>query len=182
MTSPLQAVPAPQRWWALLVLTAAVVAVDRLMVPSRRVLRAQTRDDGSSFGIVDFELRAGSTRTILDTWGEVGVRAARQQIGLDFVWLVLYAAALAVACIAVGEELGGTWRAVGVALSYAAVAAGLLDAVENTALLAVLADRATAVPARIAQVAALTKFALVVPALGFAVLGLAAVGLGAVRR
>lgn len=168
MTSPLQGLPPTPRWVAFGLLLVAVVVVGQLMASSQQTMRAQQGEGDVSYGIVDLEL-AGPDKaaTILDAWGPVGSSAAREQIRIDYLWLVLYAGAFAVGCVAVGQQVGGRWEAVGVLLSWAAVTAGVLDAVENTAMLAVLDGNLGA--ARLAQLAAWPKFVLAVPAGAFAV-------------
>ena len=117
-------------------------------------------------GIVALEL-AGPEKVdeILETWGDVGRRAARTSTVLDQLWLVTYSVLLAGIWTAVSERLRGRdrrWLGHGAAVAgWAALAAGACDAAENTALLGVVTGHGPRHKlARIAQRAAQTKFGL----------------------
>jgi hypothetical protein len=116
-------------------------------------------------GIIRFEL-AGTgpeAQAIMDAWGKTGRSAARASLLLDYCYLATYGPLLARACEVTGERLsecgirplGRIRRPV----AGAQIAAALLDAVENTALLSVLDGRRGHRP-MIARTSALAKFAL----------------------
>ncbi len=115
-------------------------------------------------GIIPFELAGpGGTEAILDRWGEEGRRWAIASLLLDFPFLVAYTRAN----LAIVERLGrradyaddrilaSLARPVGLLH----IVAGASDAVENAALLAVVARRGDPVRAALARRAARTKFA-----------------------
>lgn len=182
VTPPFRALPQAQRLVLLAVLAVGVVAVGVLMRPYGRTMTEQTSPRGEHFGIVAFETAGPEkARTILATWGDEGQDAARAQIRIDYVWLILYASALAVACTALGAALGGAWQRLGTATARLALITGALDAVENTALLRVLAGDPDP-GARAAQSAAYAKFALVAVVLAYLVIGLAPLALHLRRR
>lgn len=108
-------------------------------------------------GIIPFEL-AGPERSarILRKWGAEGRRAASASLILDFPFLVAYTT-LNVR-IARGIE-GGPFRRFGRAVAAIQIAAGACDAVENAALLGVVARQGDPRLASIARTAARAKFA-----------------------
>jgi len=145
----------------------------------------QPATDDSDFGIVGFELAGTPDRAteILADWGDDGREGAEQAIKLDYGFLVAYSVLLALATgsVTMIVTARGWERAerIGWVLAGLVLVAGLLDAVENTALLQVLSgydlgDIGSA-NTTIAMVAASAKFAFLLVA-GFYVVG----GLGAV--
>ena len=182
MTPPFRALSQTQRLVLFAVLVVGVVAVCALMRPYGRTMTEQTSPRGEHFGIVAFEIAGPEkAQTILATWGDEGQDAARTQIRIDYAWLILYASALAVACTALGASLDGAWQRRGKATARLALIAGALDAVENTALLRVLAGDPYP-GARAAQSAAYAKFALVAVVLAYLVIGLFPLALQLRRR
>ena len=153
---------------------AAVVA---LLVPLLELERRMRRTGGP--GIIPFEL-AGTperSRQIMSTWGEEGRSAARLSLLLDFPFLVSYTGLNLAVVGAVGGVLDdrGWQRAAAAApvVAAAQVAAGACDAVENIALLGVLAGREEQLSA-VAKRAATAKFWLLRAGYAYAALGLAA--------
>lgn len=142
------------------------------------VLGAPLRSPEAPRGIVSFELAgsAQAAQAILDSWSP-GVREiAMLHLGLDYLYLVAYPALLALACARVARRLEGRapgWSRAGALLSWAVLAAGPLDAVENAALIQVLASGADDASAGLARACALPKFGLVFAALAYSLLGLA---------
>ncbi len=127
-------------------------------------------------GIVSFEFAGDldTTRAILSSWGEDGRLRAALALGLDFLFLVLYAAAIALACGRVAERWGSPEtpaHRLGVALAWGALLAGALDAVENTAGVMLLLGSQAAAWAPLAAVCAALKFALVAAGLAYAAIG-----------
>jgi hypothetical protein len=115
-------------------------------------------------GIIPFEL-AGPKRSaeILERWGADGRRAARASLLLDFPYLVAYTWLNVVLTGRARDALPGEGatalrRAAPLALSLLVVA-GACDAIENAALLRVIARGGDARQAEIAQAAARAKFA-----------------------
>ena len=145
--------------------------------------------DDSEFGIVDFELAGEPEQAveILDDWGQDGREGTERAIKIDFAYLVAYSVLLTLACASVAIILdqrgwGRTARA-GWRLAALSPLAGVLDAVENIALLRVLNEYDSGTISnsvtQVANVAASAKFAIVM--VGFAFVIIAAVGLAATR-
>ena len=148
-----------------------------LLAPLLGLERAMRRTGGP--GIVPFEL-AGTperSRAIMDRWGEEGRAAARRSLLLDYPFLVAYTGFNVAACGAASDALrerGLTGLAsAGRPLAAAQIAAGTCDAVEDTALLGVLAGRDDRLPA-VARAFAIAKFTLLAIGWAYAAAGLAA--------
>jgi hypothetical protein len=115
-------------------------------------------------GIIPFEL-AGPDRSaaILEKWGAEGRRAARASLLLDFPYLVSYTALNVALMQRSSDRLRANgapvFAALGPVVAVVQVAAGACDAIENAALLGVVARRGDARLASVARTAALTKFA-----------------------
>jgi hypothetical protein len=172
VTHPFSSLSARSQRRALAVATAATLAVSAAL----QVICAPLVTAEAPLGIVSFEF-AGDLDTmqlILSSWGEPGRMRAALALGLDFLFLVLYAAAIALACGRVAERWGPTESGVhrlGAALAWGALLAGVLDAVENTAGVMLLLGSQAAAWAPLAAVCAAVKFAGVAAGLAYAAIG-----------
>jgi hypothetical protein len=160
------------RRWGLIVSGIALVALLLAMAPAED----QMQENGA--GIVAFELAGSQERAdeILDEWGSEGQDAAREQLLIDFAFLIAYGTFLVLAVAAVRDRLGDRGRnrlaAIGtVVVPFGALAAAC-DAVENACLLAVLDGAGSAFPT-LATIFAATKFALLAGAIAYLLAGLA---------
>ena len=147
-----------------------------LLAPLVALERRMKRTGGP--GIIPFEL-AGSperSRRIMETWGADGQRAARLSLLLDYPFLVSYSGAQVALCAAASDALAsrgaGPLAAGGRLIAPAQIAAGAFDAVENAALLAILAGRDGRLPA-LARGCARAKFAILYAGWLYGALGLA---------
>jgi hypothetical protein len=140
-----------------------------MLLPMLALEREMTRTGGP--GIIPFELAGtpeGAAR-ITRRWGEAGRAAARRSLLLDYPFLAAYASLQALVCEVAGETM--RWRgrttlaAAGAPLAWGQLAAGGFDAIENAALLGVVAGYSQRLPA-VARRCAVAKFALL--ALGWA--------------
>jgi hypothetical protein len=147
------------------------------MIPLVR-LDARMRATGGP-GIIPFEL-AGPQRSaeILRRWGAEGRRAARASLVLDFPYLVAYTTLGVRLTGRVADALGARsirLARLGPAVAAVQIAAGACDAIENAALLGVVARGGDARLATLARNSALAKFAGLVLGLVFG--GAALVGI-----
>jgi hypothetical protein len=117
-------------------------------------------------GIVSFEL-AGSPQAsalILKSWDASQQRFAAFSLGLDYLFMLTYAGAIAWACLKAGGMLLRCSWPFGRLTRWAAglaVLAALFDAVENVALAVILFSSSAAAPwPQLAAVCAKIKFAL----------------------
>lgn len=158
---------------ALWVLGGLLVALSVVLL----TLDARMQDtDGP--GIVGFELAAGEERVdeILGEWGEKGRDAARLSLWLDYPYLIVYGAFMALAIAAIRDFASRQgWRklaAAGQAMVPFPIAAAGLDALENIGLLLALEEKGGTAAPLLATVFATGKFILLALALGYIVTGL----------
>ncbi len=123
--------------------------------------------EAAPLGIVSFEF-AGDVATaarMLEDWGEADRVRAGLSLGLDYLFLVLYASSIGLGCLLVA-------RPAGPALAWGQIGAASLDAVENFALIRLLLGSDNAVWPTLAWGCAAVKFALVGAGLAYVLLGL----------
>jgi hypothetical protein len=138
---------------------------------------AEERMKDSGPGVVPFELAGSQERAdeILAEWGEDGQDAAREQLWIDFSFLVAYGAFLTLLLL-IGRDLARRrgWRrlaAIGAfVVSFGALAAGF-DALENICLLLTLGGAGAAFPV-LAMIFATCKFILLTVAIAYLIAGL----------
>lgn len=157
---------------ALVLLAVAVVALLAAMKP------AEDRMTEKGHGIVAFELAGSADRSqeIQADWGEDGRDAARQQLWIDYGFMLAYGAFLVLAAAAIRDLARSRgWRrlvAVGaLAVPAGGIAAGC-DAVENACLLLTLGGAGGWAPVT-ATVFAVAKFALLLVSIAYILSGLA---------
>ncbi|HWQ13237.1 MAG TPA: hypothetical protein VNL77_10575 [Roseiflexaceae bacterium] len=176
--------PLPGAWLLPALLGALALAA---IGGAAMMLRPIRRPPEAPWGIVDFELAGTWDRAepMLQSWQASGLLGSlRFNLWADFVFLAGYATALSAGCALVATRLSGGWGALGLALTWGALAAGILDAIENVALLRTIGHFERGTPGqasgtlRLAQWCAAAKFALVIAGLLYYILG-AAVGLAA---
>lgn len=155
-------------------ITAAAVAL--ALMAALMVLDQPLRTTAAPDGIVSFELAGtmDTARRILDSWSPEARVAAGLSLGLDYLFLVIYAAAIAMGCGLVATRLTPTrpgFGRLGVILAWSQFAAAGCDMVENLALILVLQGSvAPALPAT-ARACAVIKFAVIGAGLIYAVTG-----------
>lgn len=138
---------------------------------------AENRMQDNGPGMVTFELTGGQDRAdeILAEWGDEGQDAAREQLWIDFGFLVAYGAFLTLALAAVRDMARSrNWprlAAIGsVVAAFGALGAGF-DALENICLLLTLGGAGAALPL-LATIFAACKFVLIVLAIAYLIAGL----------
>ena len=157
---------------ALILLAVAVVALLAAMQP------AEQRMTENGPGIVAFELAGSADRSqeIRAEWGEDGRDAARQQLWIDYAFMLAYGAFLVLAAAATRDLARSRGWARLVTFGVLAVPAGGIaagcDAVENACLLLTLGGAGSWAPVT-ATVFAVAKFALLGISLTYILTGLA---------
>lgn len=161
------------RWLLALVLVYAVVQIAIASV------NGPLSTDAAPDGIITLEF-AGTpdeATRIVDSWAqEDALDEAGVSLGLDFLYMPLYAAVLAALVIAVTRRSGWT---VGRTIAWAPFFAAALDVVETIALVRVVDDPSAGGWPAVARGFALGKFVLLIVAVLFIV---AAGVAGLVRR
>jgi len=142
-----------------------------------RILGQPLITELAPIGIISFEL-AGNlhlAQNMVLSWGESGRIYAGLNIGLDYLYLFAYSIAIALGCALLATQLKNNFALiakVGFFLSWVVFAAGLLDAIENYALIKVLLGTNQEVWPFIAMWCAIPKFFIVLLALLYLLLGL----------
>lgn len=128
------------------------------------------------WGIVSYEFAgtAEGAGRVLASWSPAAREHAMLTLGLDFLYLLVYPAWLSLACVFLAGN--GFQPGPGIALAWAVLAAGALDAVENLALIRLLTAGPGDAAAGLAWACAGVKFALVLSAAAYVLAG--AVGFG----
>jgi hypothetical protein len=160
VTHPFERWPATGRKRALIAVVIATIALEIALA----LLDSPLRDTGD--GTVSFELAGSPERAqeIIDAWDAEGLVPNAAFIdGIDFLFAVLYATALAGLCVAAA----GAWRRrgrtgladVGIVVAWAAFAAAAFDWIEDIALGVSLLDEPASPWPEIALGASIPKFA-----------------------
>jgi hypothetical protein len=145
-----------KRWfWTLLVINILFIAGSALY------LRPLTSNN-----IVRFELAKHTpvAESIIQDWTDNGLLSkAKQSIYIDFLFIVLYSSALAVACIFISRLTNHEILVrAGKFFSYLMAAAGICDVIENISLLKSLYGTVSYWNVMLAYDMAATKFSLII--------------------
>jgi hypothetical protein len=124
-------------------------------------------------GIVSFELAGtlAAAQVMIASWDHSAQLHAAFSLGLDYLYMPLYAVAIALACVraAVTSLRTSTAAAsLGLLLAWGMGLAALLDALENIALWQVLQSSTLAIWPPVARWCAIVKFSLVIAGLLYA--------------
>jgi hypothetical protein len=151
--------------------TLLLVGLALLYVIARWPMAAANQvfhNDLLPLGIISFELATDPARSqlMLDSWNTQQVSAVLRHTTFDFLYLVAYGGliSLLVENVARGFSHEALLKA-GAILSWAAVLAAALDAVENLGILAILEQGAVSPWPQLVALFAGLKFMLVIPAL-----------------
>jgi hypothetical protein len=132
-------------------------------------------------GIISFELAGDldSARHVIDSWDHLAQVRAGVSLGLDYLYLVAYAAAISLGCVFVARSLDLTvtfLARIGYILAWLLPAAAILDAIENYALIRLLLGSGQGYWASIARWTAIPKFLIIILGLVFIILGMNVAG------
>jgi hypothetical protein len=167
---PLDFIPAHRRialFRLFLVLTLALFAVFNL-------LDQPVRTPAAPGGIVSFELARTpeAAAAMLASWGKSARLSVAFGLGLDFLFMPVYATALGLSImIAADKRRGWFWSALGKALAWGAFLATGFDAVENISLFYILQNGAFSPAPQIAFWCASAKFILLTLGVSYALAG-----------
>lgn len=133
-------------------------------------------NESAPLGIVSFEFARTlpQAQRMTDLWGQSGQIYAALNLGLDYLFLVLYPTSIALGCVLIASTPVFNhmrFSGAGVLLSWGQFGAGGLDAVENFALIKVLFGSQQPAWPELAWWCALIKFALVLAGLIYVVTG-----------
>ena len=131
-----------------------------------RILDVPLRTPVAPRGIVSFELAkdAAASRQILASWNARARVHAALSLGLDYLFLIVYAIFISLACVQVGKALqqrSPLLAHLGEILAWAQFVAAILDAVENLALIFLLLNSERLWLPAAARACAIIKFMIV---------------------
>ena len=151
--------------WLLFPLTWLVMlALQRIGEP--------LRTPAAPNGIISFELAgtAAKANEIGLSWAPANFFYAGLSLGLDYLYMPLYAGSIALCCVLLARGTERALQFTGVLLAWAQLLAGGLDAVENYALIQIILGESSEFWPILAKYCALPKFALVALGLLFVLL------------
>jgi hypothetical protein len=130
----------------------------------------------SPSGILSFEFAGelSAALNMVNSWGQTGRVYAGLNLGLDYLFLLVYACAIGLGCVLVARRLSlktSFLADLGNLLAWAQLGAALLDGVENYALIQILFGTETAVWPVVARWCALPKFSIVGAGLIYVMIG-----------
>src|SRR5215207_3031652 len=178
MRHPLESIPREYRkrlFFTFLALTLILFAVFR-------VLDRPLQTDAAPNGIVSFELAGNpqTVRAITDSWKEMSLLLsavagqpdanivnvpyvlAAFGLGIDYLFMPVYALALAFGTLLAARRHDGIIHSIGALAGYGVFAAALFDAVENYTLLQILIGNPQPSYPSIAAFCAVMEFSLIV--------------------
>ena len=173
-------IPDPHKWlpdsaqWpallVLLILTAGLLlAMQTLDVPLKNQI--------SPRGIVSFELATNyeHTQKIMTSWTPEGRVYAALSLGLDYLFLIIYALFISLSCTRIAKYLKPRWpffAKLGLVLGWTQFLAAFLDAVENFALIKLILGSTNQIWQTTARWCAMFKFSMVGVGLFYILVGI----------
>ena len=141
-----------------------------------QVTGAPLINDVSPGGILSFEFAGelAHAQRMVDSWGPTGRIYAGLNLGLDYLFLAVYACAIALGCVLVSRGLfrkNAALANAGIMIARAQFLAAFLDCVENFGLIQVLLGTQTAAWPLVAKWCAWPKFLIVGVGLIYVMIG-----------
>ena len=170
ITHPLGFIPDGKRKTVFYVALAATLIV---MAIFRFVLDPPLQTEAAPQGIVSFEL-AGSqliAEEIIASWDATAQLYAAFGLGFDFLFMPIYATAIALGVLLAARRHPGKFATVGIWVGWGAFAAALFDSAENICLFNLLLGNNGANYAGMAAIYATVKFGLILLGIGYALIG-----------
>ncbi len=147
-----------------------------LAMVSLQVTGAHLITEVSPSGILSFEFAGelSAAQNMVNSWGQTGRVYAGLNLGLDYLFLLVYACAIGLGCVLVARRISlrtAFFANLGILIAWAQVGAAMLDGVENYALIRVLFGTDQAVWPMIARWCAIPKFSIVGAGLIYVIIG-----------
>lgn len=123
--------------------------------------------ESAPLGIVSFELASDipESRAIINSWDATAQMFAGLSLGVDFLFLLLYSLCISSACALVSERLKVTstqFSSLGRVMAWVVLLAGLLDVIENFALIRLLSGAENPTLPVVARWSAIPKFTILI--------------------
>lgn len=169
VTHPMLAIRTENRKGLLITLVVAIVIIFIIF----RFLDSPLRTPSAPSGIVSYELAGSTSRAslILGSWGTTARLYAAFGLGFDYLFMLVYAACLSLACLMAASRHMGWVQRLGSWLAWGMLLAALADAVENLSLWVELNGTVTSFWAGLAAACASLKFSLLVLGVLYSLLG-----------
>jgi len=164
MKHPLLQIPRGRRLFLFLIFLGLTLLVMMALNVSGRALT----NDSAPSGIVSYEFAGdrAAAQEIINSWDETARVYAGFNLGLDFLYLLLYSTTIAMALLWLTDGIQARWLAnLAQFLAWGLWLAALLDACENYALFTMLVDGPSATWPQVAWWCAAVKFSLVIAGL-----------------
>jgi hypothetical protein len=167
---PLSFIPDSNRKRVFYIALAATLIVTAAF---QLVLDPPLKTAAAPNGIVSFEL-AGSplkAQEIISSWNTTAQLYAAFGLGFDFLFMPIYATAIALGVLLAAGRHPGWFASLGVWVGWGAFAAMLFDAAENICLFNLLLGNPGASYASMAALYATLKFGLILLGIAYALIG-----------
>lgn len=138
-----------------------------------RFLDTPLQTQASPSGIVSFELAGSPEKStqILSSWDSNAKLFAAFGLGLDFLFMVVYAATISLACLMASTKHSGWFSRLGAWFGVGVFLAAMFDTIENICLWNLLNGNISPVWSILAFWCATFKFTLIVLGLFYAMVG-----------
>ena len=147
-------------------LTVVLLILLPIFIAIMRFFDTPLRNDVAPNGIVSFELakQLSVSENILNSWGTHARTSAGMSMGLDFLFLIIYAFFIAILMHKLNERVWKNTKIykLGILLIWGVLLAALFDAIENIALIKLLLGDVQQVWTSIAFYFASVKFVLLI--------------------
>lgn len=163
MNTPFSWIAVEQQGSVLVILCVASLALMKML--STIGIELTIKSQNIPLGMINLELSWSQQRaaSIVNVWREHGlIEKAVQQTNLDFMLLLVYPAAVSLACTMLIGSGDGLTATIGVVLSWAVLLCTPLDAFENFMILRILSGSSDSPAPQLMTLAAGLKFFLMV--------------------
>jgi hypothetical protein len=169
-THPLAFIPDNQRKRVFFIFLAGTLFI---MATFRFVLDPPLQTEAAPQGIVSFELAGSQLKAdeIIASWDDTARLYAAFGLGFDFLFMPVYAAAIALGVLLSAGRHPGRFATVGVWVGWGAFVATIFDAAENTCLFNLLLGNSGPNFAGMAALYAALKFGLILLGIVYALVG-----------
>lgn len=154
-------------FFIFLAATLLVMAIFRL------VLDPPLQTEAAPQGIVSFELAGSQAKAdeIIASWDATAQLYAAFGLGFDFLFMPVYATAIALGVLLAAGRHPGKFASLGAWVGWSAFVAAVFDAAENVCLFNLLLGNSGADYSGMAAIYATVKFGLILLGIGFALIG-----------
>ena len=169
-THPLAFIPDDKRKRVFFIFLAGTLLI---MAVFRFVLDPPLQTEAAPQGIVSFELAGSQLEAdeILASWDATAQLYAAFGLGFDFLFMPVYATAIALGVLLAAGRHPGRFASIGAWVGWGAFVAALFDSAENICLFNLLLGNGGANYAGMAALYAALKFGLILLGIAFAVIG-----------